>query len=92
VRWVRLGRSLWSSRAQASPSPADLRHDNQVAALGPTDGASFDVPIFPVLELARRLAARSKGAYLNLNVSGKYCKARGGMRIETLRTGRKFSF
>jgi hypothetical protein len=31
-----------------------------------------------VLELARWLAARSKGADLNLNVRGKYCKARGG--------------
>src|SRR5215467_8261461 len=42
VRWhdqrplrVRLGRSLWSSRAPASPSPADLRRDNRVVALGP---------------------------------------------------------
>jgi hypothetical protein len=29
-------------------------------------------PNFPVLELARSLAARSKGAYFNLNVRGKY--------------------
>jgi hypothetical protein len=37
-RWplrVRLGRSLWSSRAPASPSPADVRHGRQVIALGP---------------------------------------------------------
>jgi len=32
---VRLGRSLRSSRTPASPSPADIRHDNQVVALGP---------------------------------------------------------
>jgi hypothetical protein len=56
----------------ASPSPADLRQDNQVVALGPTDGASYDIPNFPVLELARWLAARSKGAYFNLNVRGEY--------------------
>ena len=58
-------------RAPASPSPADLRHDNQVVALGPTDGASYDIPNSPVLELARWLAARSKGAYFNLNVRGR---------------------
>jgi hypothetical protein len=39
-----------------------------------------------VLELARWLAARSRGAYLNLNVRGT-AKLAAGMRIETLRTG-----
>ena len=61
-----------SSRAPASPSPADLRRDNQVVALRPTDGASYGIPNFPVLQLARLLAARSKGAYFDLNVRGKY--------------------
>jgi len=39
---VRLGRSLWPrpSRAPASPSPADLRRDNKVVALGPMLSAS----------------------------------------------------
>jgi hypothetical protein len=32
---VTCGRSLWSSRTLASPSPADIRHGNQVVALGP---------------------------------------------------------
>jgi hypothetical protein len=31
---VRLGRSLWSSRTPASSSPADIRPDNQVVAVG----------------------------------------------------------
>jgi len=37
-----------------------------------TDGASYEIPNFPVLELARWLAASSKGAYFNLNVRGQY--------------------
>jgi hypothetical protein len=41
-------------------SPAYLRRDNEVVALGPTDGASYDIPNFLVLELARWLAASSK--------------------------------
>jgi hypothetical protein len=32
---VRPGRSLWSSRTPAPPSPADIATDNQVVALGP---------------------------------------------------------
>jgi hypothetical protein len=32
---VRLGRSLWSSRTPAPPSPAGIATDNQVVALGP---------------------------------------------------------
>jgi hypothetical protein len=64
---------LWvEQRASFTPHQADLRHDNQVVALVPTDGASYDIPNFPVLELARWLAARSKGAYFNLNVRGQY--------------------
>jgi hypothetical protein len=95
--WVRLrlGRSLWSSRAPASPSPADLRHDNQVVALGPTDGASYDIPNFPVLELARWLAARSKGAYVNRNVRGQCwipTKPAAVTRTPRAGPGRKFSF
>jgi hypothetical protein len=41
----------------------------EVVALGPTDGASYDIPNFPVYELAHWLAARSKGAYFNLNAN-----------------------
>ena len=37
-----------------------------------TDGASYDIPNFPVLELARWLAASSKDAYFNLNVRDRY--------------------
>jgi hypothetical protein len=34
-KWVRFGHSLGSSRTPTSPSPADIRHVNQVVALGP---------------------------------------------------------
>ena len=47
-----------SSRAPASPSPADLRATIKSSHSGPIDGASYDIPNFPVLELARSLAAR----------------------------------
>jgi hypothetical protein len=43
-----------------------------VGALGPTDGKSYDMPNFAVLELARWLSALSKGAYFNRNVRGRY--------------------
>ena len=35
-----------------------------------TDGASYEIPNFPVLKLARWLAARSKGGHFNPNVRG----------------------
>src|SRR5215831_17369594 len=53
--------------APASHSPADLRHDNQVVALGPTDGASYDIPNFPMLELA--LARPSSKARTSISTS-----------------------
>jgi hypothetical protein len=56
---VRLGRSLWSSRTLlASLSPADLRRDNRVAALGPMLSASDRFRLF--LKQFRRRRSRSR--------------------------------
>jgi hypothetical protein len=35
-----------------------------------TDGASYEIPNFPVLKLARWLTAQSKGGHFNPNVRG----------------------
>ena len=65
--------ALVEPHAIASPSPADIRRDNQVVALGPTDGASYDV-----LELVRWLAARSKGAYFNRSTPAAIASEKAG--------------